>query len=228
MNALSVCPDRYKRGVIRTYVRRALKVCSTWELIDNEIHYVKKMLMSNNYSLPHIEREIRAALDDYLQPKRLSSISNVYLLYYKNHMSGAYKIDKRILKGIVKANVTPTENNTVSLRIYYRSTQASSLVMRNNLNKTNFMKSTNIVYRFTCPYEDCQPRDSPVCYVGHTTTTLSRRLTYHKQNGELEKHVREKHGTGITREDLVENTRILHRETKTGRFVFSRLYIFIC
>ena len=130
------------------------------------------------------------------------------------------------LTSAFKANMAPTENNTVSMRIYYKSTQASSLVMRNNLSKTNFLKSTNIVYRFTCPYEDCQPRDSPVCYVGHTPTTLSRRLTYHKQNGELEKHVREKHGTGITREDLVENTRILHRETKTGRLrVLEAVYI---
>ena len=37
---------------------------------------------------------------------------------------------------------------------------------------------------------DCKPHITPV---GHTTTTLSRRLTYHMQNGDLEKHMREKY-----------------------------------
>ena len=217
MNGRSVCPTRYKRGVIRTYVRRALKTCSTWELFDTEISHVKKMLVNNNYLASDIEREIKIALDEFLKPIKKGKESNLHVLYYKNQMSGAHKLDEQVLKHIIKTNVTPTDGNHVTLRIYYRSRRTSNLIMRNNENRTTFLKSTNIVYKFTCPHEDCQPQDNPMCYVGHTTTTLSRRLTYHKQNGELERHMRETHGTRITRQDLVDNTEIIHYERKTKR-----------
>ena len=143
-------------------------------------------------------------------------------------MSAAHKLDERVLKDIIGTNVTPTEDNRVDLRIYYRSRRTSNMIMRNNLNKTTFLKSTNVVYKFTCPHEDCQPQNTPICYVGHTTTTLSRRLTYHKQNGELEKHMREVHQKRITREDLVDNTKIIHYETRPKRLrVLEAVYIHI-
>ena len=47
LSALSECPARYKRGVIRSYVRRAFKYCSTWELLDEELKHVRQMLTNN-------------------------------------------------------------------------------------------------------------------------------------------------------------------------------------
>ena len=226
MNARSVCPARYKRGVIRTYVRRALKACSTWELFDSELSYVKEMLLNNNYLATDIEHEIKVALDEHFQSDKKDDKRHTNILYYKGQMSDAYRVDERILKEIIKTNVNPVEDNHVTLRIYYRSRRASSMVMRNNQNRTTTLKATNIVYKFTCPDEDCQPQDTPVCYVGHTTTTLSRRLTYHKQNGELERHMRENHHRRITRQDLVDNTEIIHHETNTKRLrVLEAVYI---
>ena len=56
MNGASECPERYKRGVIRTYVKRALKICSSWELFDVEITNIKRMLINNSYSAGDIDR----------------------------------------------------------------------------------------------------------------------------------------------------------------------------
>ena len=117
------------------------------------------MLVNNNYSTFDIDHEIRAALNDYLQPTKMARDPNLHILYYKNQMSTSYKLDERVLKHILKANVTPTESNNMTLRIYYRSRHTSNLVMRNNQNKTISLKSTNIVYKFTCPHEDCQPQE---------------------------------------------------------------------
>ena len=227
MNARSVCPARYKRGVIRTYVRRAVKTCSTWELFDSEINHVKKMLINNNYQASDIDREVKEILNAYIKNAHAHTPSDhEHILYYKNQMHCAYKLDERILKDIIRTNVTPTDNHRVVLRVYYQSRRTSNLIMRNNANKTTFLKSTNVVYRFTCPHEDCQPRSDPVSYIGHTTTTISRRLTYHKQNGELERHMREAHNKHVTRQDLVENTKILHQETRRKRLrVLEAVYI---
>ena len=84
--------------------------------------------------------------------------------------------------------------------------------MRNNINKERSdLKSTNVVYQFQCPYEDCQLRDAGD-YIGMTTTTLSRRMTMHLQDGAPRQHMRETHQRALTRQDLTENTTILRRE----------------
>ena len=242
MNARSECPTRYKRGVIRTYVRRALKTCSTWQLFDREIAYVKKMLINNNYKAADIDHEIKTALEEYQrrldsvkaptpdenQPRNKHNVSDVnnHVLFYKNQMTDAHRQDERILKDIIKKNVIPTDNNKVTIRIYYKSKHTSNLIMKNNLNKSTTLKCSNIVYQFTCPHEDCKPHITPVCYVGHTTTTLSRRLTYHKQNGDLEKHMRERHNSRITRQELVEGTKILDFEKNRRRLrILEAVYI---
>ena len=39
----SQCPDRYKVSVIRSYVYRALKHCSSWPLVHEELQRVKQL-----------------------------------------------------------------------------------------------------------------------------------------------------------------------------------------
>ena len=90
MNARSVCPARYKRGVIRAYVRRAVKTCSTWELFDAEIDHIKNMLTNNNYQASDIDREIKRALDEHFEPPvGQERDRGVHTLYYKNQGCGA-------------------------------------------------------------------------------------------------------------------------------------------
>ena len=65
MNPKSACPDRYKRGVIRTYVRRALTHCSTWELVHIELQHVKQLLVDNGYACQDIDSEVKICLDKF-------------------------------------------------------------------------------------------------------------------------------------------------------------------
>ena len=228
LNGLSECPTRYKRGVVRIYVRRALKICSSWELFEQEMIHVKQMLVNNSYTMTDIDQEIRRAINDYMKSdeKTEKEDKNTHVLYYKNQMSSAYKLDERILKDIIKKYVTPTGSNHLKLLVYYKNRRTANMVMQNNQCKEPPLKCTNVVYEFTCPHEDCKPRKQKVSYIGHTTNTLTKRLTFHKQSGEIQKHMKQEHHRDITRSDLVDNTVILAQEPNRRRLkVLEAVYI---
>ena len=134
LNGSSECPARYKRGVIRTYVRRAIKICSSWELFNQEMTHVKQMLVNNDYTVADIDREIEAAVSDFIKPENRSKNGdkNTHVLFYKNQMSPAYKLDERILKDIIKSHVTPTGNDRLKLLVYYKNRRTANMIMRNN------------------------------------------------------------------------------------------------
>ena len=50
MNGEGDCTDSYKTGVIRAYIRRAIRNCSTWELLHRELQRVRQILVNNGYS----------------------------------------------------------------------------------------------------------------------------------------------------------------------------------
>ena len=138
-----------------------------------------------------------------------------------NQMSSAYKTDERVLKKIVNDNVKTTdENDQLSLMIYYKSTKTQNLIMKNNKVMQNkrqrtdeWLTVTNVVYKFSCPDEDCQLRKCS--YIGATTTTMSRRITMHLNEGAPKAHMQQKHGRRITRTDFIDNTTIMN-ESQTN------------
>ena len=93
-------------------------------------------------------------------------------------MSTSYKIDERIIRNAIKENIRVNNNNDkLDVIIYYKSPKTAQLIMKNNMNKKTQLITTNVIYQFTCPNDDCMHRSTN--YIGSTTTTLSRRLTMH-------------------------------------------------
>ena len=90
--------------------------------------------------------------------------------------------------------------------------------MKTNEIKEPSPKATNVVYAFKCTYGDCKLRTN-ACYIGHTTTTLSRCLTMHLQSGAILRHTKDEHDHDLNRQDLVNNTTILAREPDRKRLV---------
>ena len=153
MNAEGDCTDSYKQGVIRSYVRRALKHCSTWQLVDRELRRIKQMLVNNGYRNGDIDEK-----------------------------------DEKAIRDIVTKNVTPVQPDyRIRLKIYYKTPRTSSLIMRNNQQNMTTLQETNVVNRFQCTTGDCATRN--VYYIGLTTTSLSRRLTMHLQDGGPKTHL---------------------------------------
>ncbi|XP_076045761.1 uncharacterized protein LOC143028004 [Oratosquilla oratoria] len=50
LNAASECPQRYKLSVIRAYLRRAFRNCSSWTLFHQELSGIMQILSNNGYS----------------------------------------------------------------------------------------------------------------------------------------------------------------------------------
>ena len=79
------------------------------------------------------------------------------------------------------------------------------------------LQKTNLVYEFTCPEDGCEHlRNS---YIGVTQTSLSRRLTMHKASGAPKMHLNGSHNKPLTRETLVQNTKILRQENDPHRLL---------
>ena len=208
LNAHSECPSRYKTSVIRAFIKRAIRTSSTNKAMHDEFLRVKQLLVNNGYRNKDIDVEDKRQLDQQYNDTPKNNVhETTHHLYYRNFMNSDYKTDERILKHILKKNVSCQSNtHKLKLHIYYQSTKTKHLVMRNNPIETKWLMRTNVVYQFDCPSEDCRPQNS---YVGYTCTTLSRRLTMHKQAGTIKTHMQEKHKTTLTREQLVQNTSII-------------------
>ena len=96
--------------------------------------------------------------------------------------------------------------------------------MTNKPAETVPLKRTNVVYKFSCPHEGCRPHAEH--YIGVTTTTLSRRLTMHLQEGAIKQHMKNKHNTELTRQTLVQNTQIIASTNDTRKLaILEALHI---
>ena len=104
--------------------------------------------------------------------------------------------------------------------IYYQSKKTKDLVIRTNeaAKGVRTLAKCNLVYQFTCPCPDgCICPHGKSSYIGHTTCTLSRRLSYHLQNGAIKDHLANCHGRKITREEIVKNTEVRYFESDRFR-----------
>ena len=233
LNGLSECTNTYKKSVVRSYVHRALKYCSTWPLVHQELQRVKRLLASNNYPLSDVDNEIKRQLHARFLThtdktvKANDTPKTCIQLYYQAAMSSAYQADEKALQKIVFRNCSPARStDQLKLTIYYKSPKVSSMIMSNDLSRDrSTLKATNVVYEFKCPFGECA-RQSNSSYIGHTTTTLSRRITMHLQEGAPKHHVLTKHKQTLNRRVMVENTSILCKDTNRRKLkVLEAVYI---
>ena len=210
LNGRSQCPERYKSSVIRAYVHRALKHCSSWQLVHQELQRVKQILVDNDYDLHCIDNHIQEAIQQHQQPTDTQEHGDTISLFYRNQMTPGYKAEEQALQNIIKRNCKPAQtNDRIRLNIFYNSPTTTSLVMRNNMSfDPSPLKQTNVIYHYKCTIGNCAflPNSG---YVGYTTTTLSRRLTMHLQSGGPQQHTQQQHDSRLTRQQIVANTTIV-------------------
>ena len=108
-------------------------------------------------------------------------------IYYRNQYHINYKTDERILKEIINGGIESKGEKNTNVIIYYKNNKVSNLIMQNNLStKYDKLQQTNVVYKFSKVAEGSEPLDAH--YIGMTTTTLSRRLTMHLQEGSIKQY----------------------------------------
>ena len=188
MNYLSIAPDRYKIGVIKTFLHRAFNICSTYQALHSEIDRIKQLLTNNNYPMELIDNEVRKFLNRKFDADPTShDPANKIPLYYRSQMSLQYKQEKETLKKIIADFVVPVkEEDQVKLNIFYKNKKLQNLFMKNNIHKPEDQtKESRVVYQYTCPKQECQPCTS---YIGYTECTLIDRLRNHAQIGSILTH----------------------------------------
>ena len=218
LNGASECPERYRRSVINSFVKRALTHCSTWNATNAELRRVSQVLANNGYPKLEVDEVIKRQLDNFMKQDLPRQETPLKLdLYYKNHMSSAYKEEEKALKRIIYNNVTPVNPDTnLNLVIYYKTRRTSSLVMKNScLPQTSPLQEVNLVYQYSCNIGDCSRLNSR--YIGFTTTTLSKRITAHLQDGAILRHNISTHGSPLTRQQLEAHTINIHKEPDRRR-----------
>ena len=139
--------------------------------------------------------------------KEQNQAENYIKVYYKSQFHVNYKIDEKVIKEIINRGVD--SNMKLKLIIYYKNCKISNLIIKNDqTNSSDKLKSTNVVYKFNIS-EGSTPQLNHT-YIGMTTTTLSRRLTMHLQDGAIKRYFLV-NGYSLNREALVNNTIILMR-----------------
>ena len=69
INYNSVCPERYKTGVIKTLLHRAYLVCSTWEAFTIEVDRLKQLFVNNNYPMNIVDNTIKTFINNKFNRK---------------------------------------------------------------------------------------------------------------------------------------------------------------
>ena len=225
LNNLSQCTDKYKSSVINDYLNRAFSISTNWTQFHSEIQHIKQTLVNNNYPCIMIDNKIKAFLEKLHSPQVQQNTSTIPI-YFQNQMHSNYKTDERVIKDIVMKNTQCNNPDTkLNLIIYYKNPKTSNLVLKNNMSPPpTKLQTSNVVYKFICPYQHGEAEES---YIGETTTSLSRRLTMHKQSGSIQTHFQETHHVNVTREQLTENTTILAKENNKQKLLITEALLIL-
>jgi len=210
INYKSICPDRYKIGIIKTLLNRGFRISSNWSLFHEEINRIKQLLTNNNFPMKIIDETVQKFMDKIYNNTSPAAVPNEKIsIYYESQMTSYYKTEERRLKEIIYSNVLPSdESKLIQVIIYYRNRKMKNLFIKNRtFIKEGVANKYGVVYRFVCKNDGCHPGND---YIGYTTCTLSERFRMHTFNGSIKKHLIEHHHFNkIHKAELLETTEIL-------------------
>ena len=224
LNAKGECPESYKRSVVNAYVNRAFTHCTTWKNVHTELDRIRQLLTNNGYPDCMIEDSIKKKMNEFCL-KATSTMTKTtreenLIIYHRLTYGSAYKEECETLQRIVNRGIVPkAPYKKIQLRIHSKPNLVASMLMKNSTApKLPKDECTNVVYKFSCPEEMCQSHLQN--YVGHTRTTIRRRMSTHRNRGAIHQHFIDIHDRKPTLPELIENTQVIHRESN-----FSRLLI---
>ena len=111
LNYNSICPDRYKTGVIKTLLHRAYHVCSNWDNFHLDVERIKQLLTNNNFPINIIDQTLKQFLNKTVPNERPSPTNSSIRLYFQGQMCKNYKVEEKNLNSIINKNVKPTNDD---------------------------------------------------------------------------------------------------------------------
>ena len=140
----SICPQRYKIGVIKTLLNRGLTISSSWLEFDLELKRIRQTLVNNNFPFHIIDKTIKQFLTSYMD-KRTKLKEEYINLYFCNQMTFNRKQREYKLQKLIKNQIKTTNSNKkVNLNIYYKNLKLKHLILtkKKQKNSVNMMKIT--------------------------------------------------------------------------------------
>ena len=206
----------YKKNLLH----RAYHISSSKTIFYKELKNIKQTFVNNNFANKIIDQQIKQYLHNiHKNSNNNNNNTNRINLYYKNQMHKNYKVDEHAITNIIHRYIKPTEPpkqiNSLSETLNLKH---QTLSLRITQTPAIPLTPTNIVYKFTYPFRECT-------YIGHTTTTLSRRFTYHLSDmSTIKQHTVTKHNkvtdklkSPDIRKIFTDHTKIIYKSNNKSR-----------
>ena len=179
MHYNSMVPTKWKRALVKCFVNRAFKICSSYKTFKIELNKIELMFTKNGYP----RQFITSIIDDFMQLNKISDKT-----YQRgNYLNTKPKIDDCTKKAyfavpfvgnasIKLQNTVKSEliKHNITIIFTYSTTSVGSYF---NL-KTHCSKlfKSSVVYKFTCS------GDQSVSYIGETKRQLFKRVAEHTKS----------------------------------------------
>ena len=162
----SFVPVSYKKSLVNGLIHRAWKICSSSELFQSELTYIKRLLLSNGFPLKFINRQIKLFLNKKQAaiPKDIQFGPVRRKLYISLPFSGqnSIKLSRQLNRVVTK--LAPC----VSLNLVFTATNRLNCISKLK-SPIPILNKSNVIYQINCL--ECQE-----FYVGLTTRRLCKRL----------------------------------------------------
>jgi hypothetical protein len=223
LNYNSICPIRYKEGLIKTFLHRAYTISSDWMSFHNEVNRIKQLLINNNFPQTLIDKTTLNFINNKMQSKISNPDKENIKLYFKGQMTSQYRQQEEQLKNIVKKNVESSKD--ISTIIYYNNRKLKNLLIKNAPSSNNEIgNSSCVVYQFSCPEVECSINKQT--YIGYTTNMLKDRLQQHYYKGAIRCHGQDDHDKRFNKKEIIDHTIILKKDLNSNNLkILEALFI---
>ena len=173
-NFQSHIPLQYKKSVINSLVRRAIKFSSSWQSCSTELERIKQSLSNNGYPQNMVESIINRKLNDFSSPPTDNNIQDEVTFFVGLRNLSSFASQTKLIRGIIHNHVVPAATDSVvKICTYFKPYKLSSRFSTRI--KCPDRERNCVVYRFDCPLPGCNAG-----YIGHTAQTLLNRVKQHR------------------------------------------------
>ena len=198
---------QYKKSTIKTLVKRAIKISSSWQNFHFEIERLKHVFANNNYPQNLTEKIIQNELQKYHcnTNNTLDTTDNLQCFVRLYDLSN-FKHDTKIIRNLINNHVKPINDHNIKITTYFKPYKLGSCFSTRTIRNTE--SRVNVVYQFSCPQAGCN-----ASYIGYTTNKLSTRCSQHRYSpSSIQSHYSHDHQMLQPPKtlDFITNFKILH------------------
>ena len=177
MNFNSFVPLIYRLSVVKCLLNRAIRLCSSWNLLHLEISCIKSMLMRNSFPSWILDRIIKQSVSNYMNPVAKFGPHKERLYVGLRFLGKSTDGLRRSIKTICKKFI-PNKD----VIIYYKAGCRVSHCF-NIKDTTPFEMRSGVVYEYKCVACHCN-------YIGQSSRHLRHRIAEHQGVSHLTGRVR--------------------------------------